>query len=311
VNFQLDNFQNVILFLKNKSKVFKKTSSGWYQMFCPFCGDATRKANPTHGHLYISNSFPYFLCFRCNQNGNLLKLLTLLNFNDTNTISQIKQYSISNVNYIYNKQLIIDSEKNINDYIYLLNQNFIDKYGIELFKSFLFYLDLKSIDIQHYKYLLVPKMSNNQLMCCSYNYDCQISSTRIINNNQLRYINNKEIVPYYFQTSFNNIIEYSNIVLCEGCFDLINLHRFVFKRDDYFYLSMGSSFYEKYLYWLINNYLLIGNYILHIIIDKNYSNKLKLKNFKLPPNITIRLYTTITKDVSDCTLLKELKHDGR
>ena len=44
---------------------------------CPFCGDSKRKL-VNYGHLYISKSIPFFICFRCNTKGHIKKLLLKL-----------------------------------------------------------------------------------------------------------------------------------------------------------------------------------------------------------------------------------------
>jgi len=44
---------------------------------CPFCGDSRRKL-VNYGHLYISKSIPFFICFRCNTKGHIKKLLQKL-----------------------------------------------------------------------------------------------------------------------------------------------------------------------------------------------------------------------------------------
>jgi len=41
---------------------------------CPYCGDSRRKLY-NYGHLYISLSVPFFICFRCNERGHIKKLL--------------------------------------------------------------------------------------------------------------------------------------------------------------------------------------------------------------------------------------------
>lgn len=304
--FNLDNYPEIINHLKSISSIFKQTNNNWIQMFCPYCGDATRKVNPKHGHLYLSKTFPYFLCFRCNISGNLLKLLIYTNFNNISVINELKRNSKSSIEFIYNKKNIVSNiiKDNIYDLISKQHDEFIKNYGIENYNLFRLYLDKRSIDIYPINYLISPVFINGEVYCQFYNYDFEISSCRSIN--QKKHLHNK-LNFYYFQDNLNNIIEYNNIVICEGVFDIINCQRFIFKTLDYFYIAINSSFYIKSLNELISKYCLLGDYNFHVIIDKDYTNKIELVKYKFPENIKIKFYTTIAgKDIGDNSLIKEV-----
>ena len=89
--FDIKKFGSILNHLQHLSGLFKDKGSH-YMMFCQFCNDATRKPNPTHGHLYVSKSLPVFHCFRCGVSGTLLRLLVETDFDDEDALNQLKKF---------------------------------------------------------------------------------------------------------------------------------------------------------------------------------------------------------------------------
>jgi len=216
--FNLNNYIEIENHLKSISRIYKQTNNNWIQIFCPFCGDATRKANPTHGHLYLSKSFPYFLCFRCNSSGNLIKLLLHTEFNNHEIINTLQKISKNNIDYLYYKHI---ENKNINkvelyEIINKQHDNFIQNYGFDDYNQFRNYLDKRSIDIYPTNYLISPVKYDNNLFCQIYNFNNQIVSHRSINNSTYRHSHN-EINLYYFQDNINNLLNIKILLYVKEC----------------------------------------------------------------------------------------------
>ena len=89
IMFNIEQFPSVLLHFKSISKIFRKNSSGWYEIFCPYCDDAVRKANPNHGHGHVAPDFPFVHCFRCGFHGNLNKVLIDTGFKDNDVLKEI------------------------------------------------------------------------------------------------------------------------------------------------------------------------------------------------------------------------------
>ena len=88
--FNIEQYDEIIIHLKSISSVFKKESSGWYSIFCPYCDDAVRKLNPKHGHFHLAPSYPYGHCFRCGIKVGLDKLLIDTKFQNVQIIKSLQ-----------------------------------------------------------------------------------------------------------------------------------------------------------------------------------------------------------------------------
>jgi len=129
----------------------------------------------------------------------------------------------------------------------------------------------------------------------------------------MRYFNAKEKVLYYFQ-DLTNIVNYSNIVICEGVFDLINMHNYcnIFNNDT-FYIAMNGSSYVETAKYIISNYLLIGDYRLHIVVDKgligmhSMIRKLQYQASRWNNRVIVNFYEPIlSKDTSELMMLDRM-----
>lgn len=310
--FNIDQFPSVLLHFKSISTIFRKKSSGWYEYFCPYCDDATRKVNPNHGHGHIAPDFPFVHCFRCGFRGNLIKVLVDTGFKDTAVINEIAKYD----NIVYNsskklnlKSLSIDSSLQLK----LINHcNSFMKQHTNDFLIFKQYMTQRCYEIDPLEYFVIPNYIERKLVAQFLNSNGNIVTNRFISKSETRYFIPNERHFYYFQ-NIGDILNYRNIVLCEGSFDLINLHRYspLFKNS--FFISIGGSNYKTAISTIISNFLLIGNYTFHIVFDKNVDNLDNLMNYIsnsssiLNPSIDFKFYIpNLYKDVSDCTFLDQL-----
>jgi len=312
--FSLKNYPTIEHHLRSISRIYKSTSGGsWMQIFCPYCNDATRKTNPTHGHCYVASSYPYFLCFRCNTNGSLIKLLVDTGFKDYETIKEIKKFANTNIKYIKSDKVHVQKRNEyelINDYL-VFSKQYQDYYQL-----FLEYIKTRCLHINPIEYYLKPSLYSNKLAVSINNYHLNSCGFRFIGNNlKKRYLYDSRYY-YYFQNLLD-IIYKRHIIVCEGAFDLINLAHYcriesVTKRNT-FYIAIGGSSFEKCIRFLTAKFLLIGDYTFHLVFDNDYkyrdhTTQRCLKTItELNPNIRLKAYVPIAgKDVSDVTLIQEL-----
>lgn len=309
--FSLENYPTIQHHLRTISTIYKPTSGGsWIQIFCPYCDDSTRKANPTHGHCYIASQFPYFICFRCNVNGSLLKLLLDTNFTDANTIEEIKRFVHTNFKYHRSKRVSLthkDTQQIITDFLNFRSSN------PTYFDLFLDYIYKRCLHINPIDFNLKPTLLENRYLAVSFqNYYNQPCGFRYINHPRKRYTYQQR--NYYYFQDLSKIIYYPNIVLCEGTFDLINLYSYSvnFNKIKSFFIAIGGSSFESCVRYLVSNFLLIGPYCFNIVFDNDF----KFKKYtihrlykiisELNSEIQFKFYEPIAgKDVSDCQLLNE------
>lgn len=197
-------------------------------------------------------------------------------------------------------------------------QRALDKYSEQLstaeFKTWYDYMVSRCLDIDFSKYFAFPSKIDNQLACSFYNYDNRFVTARYISPaNKQRYHNAKDKVQYYFQDMMM-IMNYKNIVICEGIFDLINIHNYCNMFDDAFYIAMNGRNYVETVRKLIVTYLLLGEYTIHIVLDKsliranNTINKIRRQSSNWNSSIRVFFYEPcLSKDVSDLMLLDERK----
>ena len=310
--FNINNYQPLIHYLKSYSRIWKPTSGGkWIQMFCPYCDDAVRKANPNHGHCYIAAEYPYFICFRCNENGSLIKLLHEIGFTNQNILNEISKFAVSNIKYKLRPKI---RAKEFDYYQYNLEQhlNFAVQ-DQEKYQLILNYIETRMLHINPIRFGVIPYINNNNIGIEFINYYGNVCGNRLINSN-LRYYNDDK--DYYYFQDILSIINHKHIIICEGQLDLINLFnysRFNNLPSEPFYISVGGSFYHKLIRYLISNYLTIGSYQFHIVLD-NF-NKFERQNLELINKtverlnhfINVNFYRPVAgKDVSDCSLLVEV-----
>ncbi len=308
--FNIELYPEIIIHLKSISSRCYKHSSGWYEIFCPYCNDATRKLNPKHGHFHVAPTYAFAHCFRCGTQIGLHQLLLDSGFTNLDIIKKLQQ----NSGFTYNKQTKIKSKKNnINLKEKIKEQyDYFFKHNLKHLNEFKNYIEHRCFEINPIDFYLLPILDkNNQLGVYFLNYDGNHVTTRLIFGN-MRYLNSQERNAYYFQ-DLNTIDEFENIVITEGSFDLINLYNYSPYFKNAFYISIGGNNYKGAIIDIIMNYLLIGKYNIHIVFDQGLPFLEKIINTTkssiniLNPEIKNYFYLPIlTKDVSECMLLSRI-----
>jgi hypothetical protein len=307
--FDIKQYPEIILHVKQISKICKPNTSGWYECFCPYCDDSTRKNNPNSGHFHLSPTFPFAHCFRCGTKVSLDKYLIDTGFKNIDILMELKKFPI--FTYSPHSSIIkYISEINIRQNISTHYTEFINTNHIQ-FKNFQKYIYSRCLDINPIDYLLLPKFIKNILQIHFFNNSGELSMTRNISHTKSRYISNGK---YYFFQDISDIDKFESIVITEGAFDLINLHKYspIFKNN--FFISIGGINYQTLITDIISNFLLIGTYIINVIFDKNVFNinrRIKTILYRsniLNPNIKLNFYIpVIGKDVSDFIIVKKLE----
>ena len=318
--FNLHNLTSIITHLKYISTRYNNKGSE-IEIFCPYCDDANRKANPGHGHCYIATNMPVFNCFRCNTSGPILKLLIDTNFQDYDIINYLRSiskynYTSSNFNFknLKNNKIVLFNK--ILKQIEYFKTNYKNDYNV-----FNNYLNYRLGNFNYSKFYIYPNYIDNNLSVNFMNSDSCLVTGRYINpiNKKIRYKHFQNI--YYFQ-DINKIYTYNNIVLTEGVFDILGmyLYNIDFKIDNTFYIGICGKKYISTTRELINNYLLIGKFDIHYIFDndnyfskKDEFNKKNLIKFgnklvqNINPNINIYGWNPLySKDTGECSIITKL-----
>ena len=297
--FIIDNFPEIINHLYNISRIVKRHNSNWYEIFCPYCDDATRKANPGHGHFYIAPNFPFCHCFRCGIRLGLYDFLIETNFRNVDILDKIK--SVSFTHLTRNKFDLKSGKPDIYQFL-VKNYNYFFTNFPKKLNEFKSYIYSRFGDIDPLSYFLSPHLDqNSNISIHFFNYFGQLATTRFTKAN-LRYMsyNNK----YFFQNLFN-IDEYNNIVISEGPIDLINSHKYLIMDDkDHFFISIGGNFIKSMITSLIQNFTLIGSYKFIIILDADIENLninyLESVVNKLNPKVKLEFCSPLkSKDISE------------
>lgn len=313
--FNIEQYPSILLHFKSFSRIFKKHSSGWYEIFCPYCDDATRKVNPNHGHFNLSPDAPFGHCFRCGAAYSLYKILIDTGFKNNKILDEISKFG--NITYNSSKKIKFNSIDNQDSLTYKLIDtltNFKQKYFKDYLK-FEDYIYKRCFEIDPVEYLLIPNYVQNNLTVKILNKSGKTVTNRFIEslNPSKRYFIPNDKPFYYFQ-NIENIIEYENIIICEGAFDLINLHKYnnTFNQYDSFYISIGGSNYKTAIQSIVSNFLLIGNYTINIVLDNDrldyldqLSQSIIQSTIILNPQLEFNFYKpSLFKDVSDCCLIE-------
>lgn len=300
--YDLNKYPEILALLKSISFIYKNQANGWIQILCPYCNDANRKGGSiSHGHFYISTSFNYCQCFRCEYSSSFTKFLADANYEN---IQVIKELSSQSGNFTYsnikNRTILIEDVKNHLTAEYEKHQRIL--------KDFLKYVYSRCFNINPINFLLCPGVIDNNTVCTFYNYNGLIISSRLLHTvTSMRYIKPNH-TDYYFFQDINHITNYNNIVICEGGFDLINLFEYspYFDKNSSFYIAINGRDYTKIIRNLLADYLLLGKYTINIVFDTGVLNINKIKNInkfisnQLNPNITFKYFQpSISKDVSE------------
>ncbi|RLA78150.1 MAG: hypothetical protein DRG78_15780 [Epsilonproteobacteria bacterium] len=313
--FNLNNFPDIVFHIKSFSKIFKLSGGNeWVQVLCPYCDDSTRhgRTSQSHGHMYLSISFPFFICHRCSMQGGLLKLLHDSHFKNTKILDELKTYSNT---FTHSAKYNISNDRllNFKSQIELNYSNFKSRHYNNKIR-YDNYIYSRILDANPLDFYLEPNIIENKLVCSISNFNGKKISARYIDPNNLRYfIYNSNRDFYYFQ-DISKLMSYKSIVLCEGAFDLINLYNYSTEfSTDAFYISIGGSNYTKIIIFLLNNYLLLSQHNINIVFDKNVIEKEKIiysiraLTAYLNPKINNFFYEpTLTKDVSELMFLRSI-----
>lgn len=301
--FDLEKMPSIIHHLELISKDMFVDKGSHYMFFCPFCDDATRKANPNHGHCYISKSLPVFYCHRCNIAGSILKLLIHTDFEDTEILTYLKSF----IKYNFVKDYIYDKPKQLYNKYYLYKTIYqqiknISQQDITTFNKYL-YQRLGSFN--YINFLLYPtyvkpfKNNNTSVLTVGANNSFNnFISARLINPiGKVRYYTMPNSWYFFQEFRFNNI---TDIIITEGFFDLLNIYLYTNYFSNGFYISCSGKNYLSVLESLILQELLIGKYNIHFILDNDnkYYNFLKNKGERLINILNNDLTLTIWKPIS-------------
>lgn len=312
--FDINKAIPIIQHLKFISPNMFKENSGEIIIHCPFCDDANRPRASNHGHCYLAKNSPVFNCFRCDASGTLIKLLTFTGFDDDESLNYVKSfinYNFSKDYYNFKKKTKKRSILEVNNIVSNYNLQFADK-DIKRYNLFKKYLYTRIGEVDYSKFLLYPNVvdiDNKKYFGCSFcNSNLELTTTRIINNEFIRYKDNKCQYGYFFQElDFNR---YKKICLTEGPFDLINLNLYndIFNENDTFFVAVkGTKKYLSTIEELIHQELLIGEFEINLIFDNDfkYMNSLlrntKFVTTKYNPKIDIKGWKSIY-GIKDCGL---------
>jgi hypothetical protein len=309
--FNLLKIPEVISHLKKISNLYKQINDKEIQIFCPYCNDATRKHNPTHGHLYLSVHSPVFHCFRCNASGVLTKLLYDTGFDDI----EILKYIHSFVNYRFSKDFLVGVRREVPKRLEFQrelqnqNQNFILSNYKEYTIIRKFIYEKIGFVTDYTKFNILPgiyteyQTKKQHLVVYFVNDNLQHQLCRFLFPIKRRY---KKFLPGKFSFQ-NNPTNYTSFTISEGPFDIINL--FLYNPDfrNTFLYSINSKNYIKSAEDLIISEMLIGKFQLNIIFDPDikYTYFIKKRILKiinrLNDNIELKCYvpTCPKLDVGD------------
>jgi hypothetical protein len=271
--FELTKIQQIVDHLHSISKLYKD-QAGEIVIHCPFCDDASRKNALSHGHCYLSKTHPVFHCFRCDSSGTLLRLLIETGFDDSEILSYLNQslsYKFTKNYYQQSKKRVIKLNQIYND---IIKQNIEFQLNNEKqFEVYKQYLKSRLGDVDFSKFLITPDLFHNKLCCNFINSDNILVVQRIIDNtDQFRYHLNKQSNGlYYFQEK--NFEIFNRIVLAEGPFDIIPLYLYNYNFKDCFFMSISGKKYISVLENLLIQDLLIGNFQINLIFDKDVDYK--------------------------------------
>jgi hypothetical protein len=297
--------------LRTKSRRHHENNSGWVEIFCPFCNDATRKPHPDHGHLYYYAETNFFNCFRCAEVGSITKLLNEYNIYDKELFSTLNALHRSNVQYSKIHKLSTSSQYSVDDLrIKTINQ--YSQVSVVEFNTFYRYMVNRCLDIDLSKYLVTPSIKGGYLGCSFINASDDFVTVRFINHPSKRYANSDRKPMYYFQ-DIRTISDYSHIIICEGIFDIINLSNYYGPFKDSFYIAINGNQYIGAVKKLITTYLKIGQYTVSVVFDNGLFHEqsliysLRKTCRKYNPQIILEIYKPISsKDSSEFMNLQKL-----
>ena len=174
-------------------------------------------------------------------------------------------------------------------------------------------------DIYFDRFYLTPVFIDNNLAVRFINSEGEVITNRIISSNsKFRYLIPKVTSgEYYWQEK--NFNKYKNIVLTEGSFDALSMYLYNsdFSPNNTFYIGMNGKKYISTMLHLIYEYLLLGNYEINFIFDKDVSNaksilsKGKYISNQYNINIKVKGWKSVDisddmKDITDFSLIQQI-----
>ena len=289
--------------LKTKSRIYKRHNSGWVEIFCPFCGDAVRRSNPSHGHLYFNPEIGCFRCFRCDTSGSLIKVLNEYGISDPQLLTWLA--SKSSKTYLLGKKQITKHSNTIND----RNLKSLEM-NVDL-EPFYQYIEQRFGVLDPIKYNIRPYINGGRCVGISfYNASDKLVTTRFFEGS-IRY-NNPNIRYWYYFQPLKFISEYDNILITEGSIDAINSIRYTSYFRGCFAIAINGNNYSGDVEKLINHYLKIGKYTIHVILDNGLKFERRIiynlnKCMEYNPDISIKIYKPLnSKDISELMVIGEV-----
>ncbi|HQF36537.1 MAG TPA: hypothetical protein PLL26_02745 [Candidatus Dojkabacteria bacterium] len=309
--YDMTKIQPIINHLKSISSYYKE-SNNEVIIFCSYCDDSTRQ-KADHGHLYISKTAPVFNCFRCSNSGNLIRLLIDTGFDDEDVLKYLGTFiKYKTVKDYYGIKKKVTKLRQIKDHIINLNINFEQKQP-EKYKLYKNYLIQRLGLVEFSNFLISPTFFNNKLSCLFTNSIGEDVVLRLIESyKDYRYhLNEQTSGKYYFQEK--NFEKYSQIVLAEGPFDIINLYLYNNLFKNCFFISLNGKKYNSVIENLILEDFLIGDLEIDLVFDndvnnyKTYLYRAKLLTKHYNQNIIIKGFKPLVgKDVGDYPAVQEI-----
>lgn len=290
-------------------------------LFCPYCGDRERSANPTHGHLYVSIQNSVFYCFRCQAAGVVTKLLRDLDFPDPELLKRLGVTTpLLNVRKEHGSLLRIGKETP--DGRTLVHQRCLQfrQENPQMFREFQKYLYSRFGNYFDYeRYLLFPKIDDGKNISIGFlNKEGEYVGERILNpvNKGRKYRIGAS--RYFFQNL--NFDKYIELVVCEGQFDAISLYRYgEFHKERTFFMAISGKRFLSETESFIESFLKLGPYKIHFVFDKDDQSRFRRLYLgkrifrRLNPEIELHGYEPIVgKDVGTDVSIVEIqgrKHD--
>jgi len=291
--------------------------------YCPFCEGITGKS---HGHLYISNKQPVFICHRCGKRGNILSLLVKIK-------SDISVEESVNFDLIdsYDESEINNSEVGNIDKL-----NYFDDSGINrtIFFNKLNFLR-KRVGVSYYKLLSIPRLifQPSSVLCGNIdgidkenldNYDKNYIGFMTDDFKQIyiRNIHNDYKIGKHLKFSIDKseglysiknkelTADIPNVVLAEGVFDIIVPYYSGFYKKildiepNYFFCIFGKSNYnmsiekicKKLKSCVINCYILSDKDVITNIYEEIYRSNPYINKMSI-------YYNKAGKDFGDISFL--------
>ncbi|MEM3453217.1 MAG: hypothetical protein QW835_06300 [Candidatus Hadarchaeum sp.] len=296
--FRVEDHPEVLSHLRKISPLFRVIGRE-IMIFCPYCGDAHRKPDPKHGHLYISMDVPVFHCFRCNTSGHLNRLLS-----DTDSEIRIedgvRQFKVSNLFCSDPKEFCLaetmdfakKNSRKFEKFISYMAERFGCRHG---------HLDLST-------FLICPELIDGALYATFYNFEGKPIISRSIDSS-CRY---RKRSPgfYFFQEPVFDV--YRELVIAEGPFDIISLYLYNRDFSNCFFVAACGKRYSGVVEHFLPD-LLFGRHSIHMVFDKDVNEadselwfRRVKKLVRVNRRIEVKRYRSVLKDPAELADVMEI-----